>query len=160
MKVPFSILPVGSDSAFPLRTELKRPIVALLLAKEDRQFVVFAVVDSGADLCVFPASVATRLGISLPNDRASTFSGSGETTQLAYFEPIQATILPMDAPNIEPDQEPIAFPLYAGFCETLEHFGMGLLGHESFFSRFTVSFNYTQSYFEILEPVILAPALS
>jgi hypothetical protein len=150
MKIPFSNLPVGSDSAFPLRTELKRPIVALLLAKEDRQFVVFAIVDSGADLCIFPASVATRLGITLPNDKASAFSGSGETTQLAYFETIQATILPMDAPNIDPDQEPIAFPLYAGFCETLEHIGMGLLGHEGFFSRFTVSFHNLQNYFEIL----------
>ena len=55
----------------------------------------------------------------------------------------------MDATNIEPDQQPLAFPLYAGFCETLEHIGMGLLGQEGFFSRFAVSFNNAQSYFEI-----------
>lgn len=149
MKIPFSVLPASPDSAFFDRSELKRPIVALLLAKDDHQVIVYAVVDSGADLCVFPASLATSLGIALPNDKASVFSGSGETPQIAYFEQVQATILPMDATNIEPDQQPLAFPLYAGFCETLEHIGMGLLGQEGFFSRFAVSFNNAQSYFEI-----------
>lgn len=70
--------------------------------------------------------------------------------QTAWFEEIQATILPMEAPNIEPDQEPLVFPLYAGFCETMEHIGMGLLGQEGFFSRFAVNFHHAQNYFEIL----------
>ncbi len=112
--------------------------------------VVFAVVDSGADLCVFPASMAKDLGIAIPNERSSAFSGSGETTQTAYFENVQATILPMDGPNIDPHQQPLTFPLYAGFCDTLEHVGMGLLGQEGFFSRFAVHFNNAESYFEIL----------
>lgn len=149
MKIPFSFLPASPDPAFPGRFELKRPIVALLLTRGDCQVVVFAVVDSGADLCVFPASLATRLEITLPNGKASAFSGSGETSQMAYFAQIQATILPMDSPSIGPDQEPLTFPLYAGFCETIEHVGMGLLGQEGFFSHFSVSFYHAQSYFEI-----------
>jgi hypothetical protein len=150
MKIPFSFLPVQPDSAFPNRSEIKRPIVALLLSAGDRSIIVFAVIDSGADLCVFPASIATDLGIEIPNRSSSLFSGSNDTAQLAYFEQIQATILPMDAPNIEPNQEPLAFPLYAGFCDTLEHIGMGLLGQEGLFSRFAVNFNHAESYFEIL----------
>ena len=150
MKIPFSFLPIPPDSAFPNRDEIKRPIVALLIANGDRQTIIFCVVDSGADLCVFPASLATRLGFALRRDKASAFSGSGETTQMAFFVEVQATILPMDGPNIDPNQEPLAFPLYAGFCDTLEHVGMGLLGQEGFFSRFTVHFNNAESYFEIL----------
>jgi hypothetical protein len=150
MKIPFSSLPADPDSAFPDRSELKRPIVALLLANGDHQVVVFAVVDSGADVCVFPASVAEQLGISLPSRRISAFSGSGDTSQTAYFEHVEATILPMDAPGIEPDQPPMTFPLYAGFCESMEHIGMGLLGNDGFFSRFAVSFHHARSYFEIL----------
>jgi hypothetical protein len=69
---------------------------------------------------------------------------------MTYFEEVQATILPMDSPNIDPGQEPLTFPLYAGFCDTLEHVGMGLLGQEGFFSRFTVNFHNAESYFEIL----------
>jgi hypothetical protein len=150
MKIPFSFLPAGPDSAFPLRSELKRPIVALLLANGERRVIVYAVVDSGADVCVFPASVARDLDIQIPNERASTFSGSSDAIQMAYFDEIQATILPMESAKIAPNQEPISFPLYSGFCETLEHVGMGLLGHEGFFSRFEVRFNHAESYFEIL----------
>ncbi len=124
--------------------------MALLITNGERQTVIFCVVDSGADLCIFPASLADRLGIELPKDRSSAFSGSGETTQMAYFVEVQATMLAMDGPNIDPGQEPLTFSLYAGFCDTLEHVGMGLLGQEGFFSRFTVHFHNVQSYFEIL----------
>jgi hypothetical protein len=39
--------------------------------------------------------------------------------------------------------------LYAGFCESLEHTGMGLLGRDGFFSRFEVVMNRSQAFFEI-----------
>ncbi len=150
MKLPYSILPAEADAAFPERASVSRPIVALHLARDGKEMVVFAIVDSGADQCVFPASIAEALGIPVPNQRASAFSGSSQVSQVAYFDQVQATILPMDAPNIEPGQEPISFPLYAGFCETLEHVGMGLLGQEGFFSRFTLRFDAAQNYFEVL----------
>ncbi len=150
MKLPYSDFPFTPDRAFPERALIRRPVVALYLQSGDRSVVAFAVVDSGADACVFPATVARDLGISFPNERFSKFSGSAEEPQFAFFAEIQATILPMDAPHIDPGQEPMTFSLYAGFCETLEHVGMGLLGHEGFFSRFAVSFYAAQNYFEIL----------
>jgi len=150
MKLPFSFLPVSSDAAFPSRLELKGPILALFLENGNNRVIVYAVVDSGADVCVFPASVARDLKLSLQKDKVSAFSGFGETTQIAYFEQIQATILPMESAEIGADQEPISFPLYAGFCETLEHVGMGLLGQEGFFSRFKVNFHNSQNFFEIV----------
>ena len=150
MKLPYSELPAAPDAAFPNRTHVFRPIVALQIEKDDRQVVVFAIVDSGADQCVFPASIAEALGISIPNAHASAFSGSSDNPQIAYYEQVQATILPMDGPHIEPDQEPLTFPLFAGFCETLEHVGMGLLGQDGFFSRFAIQFSAAQNYFEIL----------
>jgi len=112
--------------------------------------VVFALIDSGADSCVFPASVADALGISIPNANASRFSGSTGEAQIAYYERIQATILPMDGPNIEPNQEPLSFPLFAGFCESMEHVGMGVLGLEGFFTRFSLHFHCAAGSFEIL----------
>ena len=152
MKIPFSSLPVSPDSAIPSRIELKRPIVALLLERGNIRVIVYAVVDSGADVCVFPASVARDLGINIGNQGTSSFSGSGDATQMAWFAEIQATILPMEAPNIEPNQAPLTFPLYAGFCDTMERIGMGLLGQEGLSSRFTVNFHHAQNYFEIQSP--------
>ncbi len=150
MKLPFSELPAPSTEAFPQRTSISRPIVGLLLEKDGCQMLVFALIDSGADTCVFPASVAETLGIPIPNDKPSRFSGSNSEPQIAYYEEIQATILPMDGPNIDPDQTPLTFPLYAGFCETMEHVGMGVLGLDDFFYRFSVNFHRAQGYFELL----------
>ena len=150
MKIPYSDLRVKPDAAFPDRTSLDRPIVALLLNKGEKSVIAYATVDSGADNCVFPASIGLALGIDLPNPRGSLFSGSRDEPQVAYYEQIEVTILPMESQEIPTGQEPLSFPLYAGFCDTLEHVGMGLLGHAGFFSRFEVRFHAARRYFEIL----------
>lgn len=150
MKIAYSSLPVKPDAAFPQRTAIDHPIVALLLQKGDLAVVAYALADSGANSCVFPASVAASLGIEIPNARRSIFSGTLSEPQAAYYEEIQVTILPLESPEIETEQEPVTFSLYAGFCETLEHVGMGLLGQEGFFSRFAVKFHAAKRYFEIL----------
>jgi hypothetical protein len=121
-----------------------------MLENAGHQVVVLAILDSGADTCVFPASIAEALGIVIPNEKSSRFSGSNNEPQIAYYEEVNATILPMDAPDIDPDQPPLTFPLYAGFCETMEHIGMGVLGLDGFFSRFNVNFHYAKGHFEIL----------
>ena len=150
MKIPFSVLPSSPNAAFPDRRERDRPIVALYLSRGDKAVVAYALVDSGADSCVFPASVARSLDIEIPNERAAIFSGSLSESQVAYFAELEAMILPMESEVIDADQEPISFSLYAGFCETLEHVGMGLLGHDGFFSRFRVCFHAGERYFEVV----------
>jgi hypothetical protein len=150
VKIPYSELPTKPNAAFPQRSAIDRPIVALLLSRGDRSILAYAFVDSGADSCVFPASIGAALGIAIPNQHPATFSGTLDSSQVAYFDEIQATVLPLESAEITADQEPITFPLYAGFCETLEHVGMGLLGHEGFFSRFEIRFCASQRYFEIL----------
>ena len=150
MKIPYSELPAKPNAAFPQRLAIDRPITALLLSKGDRSVLAYAIVDSGADSCVFPASLATTLGITIPNERPALFSGTLDESQIAYFEEIQVTILPLESSEITADQEPVTFPLYAGFCDTLEHVGLGLLGQEGFFSRFQVNFHAARRFFEIL----------
>ena len=150
MKIPYSDLRVRPDAAFPDRRSLDRPIVALLLTRGEKSVIAYATVDSGADNCVFPASIGLALGIDLPNPRSSLFSGSRDEPQVAYYEQIDVTILPIESEQISTDQEPLSFSLYAGFCDTLEHVGMGLLGHAGFFSRFEVRFHAAMRYFEIL----------
>jgi hypothetical protein len=150
VKIPYSDLRVRPDAAFPDRRSLDRPIVALLLTRGEKSVIAYATVDSGADNCVFPASIGLALGIDLPNPRSSLFSGSRDEPQVAYYEQIDVTILPIESEQISTDQEPLSFSLYAGFCDTLEHVGMGLLGHAGFFSRFEVRFHAAMRYFEIL----------
>ena len=69
---------------------------------------------------------------------------TSEHGQIAYFGTVQANIW-----NGRPDESPITFPLYAGFCETLEHVGMGLLGQDGFFSQFNIQFEYAANFFDV-----------
>jgi hypothetical protein len=144
MDFAYSAMPASPDGAFPDRTVIKRPLLRLTLRYNDRSFSTWAIVDSGADFCLFPASIAVQLGVAIPNPKATPFSGTADAPQIAYFETVQATI-----GNGEPDGTPLTFDLYAGFCETLEHVGLGLLGQESFFSRFIVSFDHSQNLIRI-----------
>ncbi|MGB9072901.1 MAG: hypothetical protein WCC22_09530 [Terriglobales bacterium] len=88
--------------------------------------------------------MAHQLGITIPNQNASVFSGTADSPQIAYFETIRVNIWDSQAKVF-----PISFDLYAGFCETLEHVGVGLLGQDGFFSRFAVTMDRAHSFFEI-----------
>jgi hypothetical protein len=103
-----------------------------------------ALLDSGADDCIFPASLAGPLGITIPNQNSYIFSGSGQASQVAFFENVEVAIWDYRS------RTPVTvFGLYAGFCETMEHTGLGLLGQVGFFSKFKVTFDHADGYFEI-----------
>jgi hypothetical protein len=140
MEFSYANFPAHSDSAFPGRSALRRPVIGILLKHGTKTVIAKAIVDSGADFCVFPSSLAAQLGIALPTPHATVFSGTADAPQTAYFTVVQATIW-----NANQDEVPITFELYAGFCDTLEHIGLGLLGQEGFFSRFPITFDYASN---------------
>jgi hypothetical protein len=144
MQFPYTVFPARPDGAFPNRQSISRPILSVTLQHGDLSIATFAIVDSGADNCLFPASLAAQLGITVPNQNTYVFTGTSEQGQLAYFETVQATIW-----NGRGEEAPLRFDLYAGFCETLEHVGMGLLGQEGFFSRFRIRFVQVDNFFEV-----------
>ncbi len=128
MRIAYSKFRTKPDAVFPNRHFVSRPVAPLMLKKNGKSLSVLALVDSGADICIFPASFAAALTISIPNRNPYRFSGTADAPQIAYFEWIEATIL-----NIEQPQQNFRFDLHAGFCDTLEHVGLGLPGQEGFF---------------------------
>ena len=120
-------------------------MLTVLLEKSGKSIAGLAIVDSGADNCLFPASFAAALGVTIPNQNAYVFSGTAEAPQIAYFETIRTTIW-----NGNPDEKALQFDLYAGFCDTLELVGLGLMGQDGFFSRYQIQFYYEQNYFDVL----------
>lgn len=85
-----------------------------------------------------------QLGITIPNQHAHVFSGTADEPQIAYFDVVRATIW-----NGNSSETPIVFDLQAGFCSSLEHVGLGLLGQEGFFSAFKILFSHTDAFFEV-----------
>lgn len=100
-----------------------------------------AIVDSGADDCVFPASFASHLGLDIANNtRTFIFGGAGSKNQTAYFFDLNVTF-----------EDFVSFKISIGFTPALEHVGIGLLGQNGFFENFTVSFDLSNRLFS-LEP--------
>lgn len=145
MVFPFVTFPAPPTAAFPNRTQIRRPILQLSLQRGNLSVVSFALVDSGADECIFPASLGVALGVPIPNPNVYVFSGTANQPQNAYFDTVHARIWTF----ANPAELAFEFDLYAGFCDTLEHVGLGLLGQNGFFSRFRVNMDHAHNSMEI-----------
>lgn len=130
-----SVLP---SQAFPNRNSTPRPVLAVILVNGNLIWPCYAIVDSGADDCVFPASFAARIGLNLASGRHYPFRGAGGGDQDAHFFDIQFVI-----PNVT------RYRLAVGFTPALEGAGIGLLGQNGFFSRFRVGFNLRRGLFTL-----------
>jgi hypothetical protein len=97
-------------------------------------FPCYALIDSGADDCIFPASFGRQLGLDIQTGRHYPFGGAGSVNLDAYFFDIQIAI-----PGIRR-----SYNLAVGFTEALEPQGCGLLGQNGFFDRFSVRFNHSR----------------
>lgn len=146
MVFPFVSFPAPPTAAFPNRTQIRRPILRLTLERGNRRVASLALVDSGADECIFPASLGAVLGVPIPNPNVLVFSGSANQPQNAYFDKVHVRVWTFASPP----QLAFHFDLYAGFCDTLEHVGLGLLGQNGFFSRFKVNMDHAHDSMEII----------
>lgn len=144
MKFPFLKFPAPPQPAFPGKSECLRPVLPIFLFKGQKSIRTFALVDSGADNCVFPASFATQLGIALPNQNTCVFCGTGKDPQVAFYENIGVVVWSVANKSVA-----FTFELYAGFCSTMEHTGLGLLGQDGFFSKYKVTIDQRNQCFDI-----------
>lgn len=129
---------VAPNAAFPARRTTQRPYVAIDLFNGTRSFRSYALIDSGADDCIFPASFARQLGLNYLAGRHYPFGGAGDGNQDAYFFDLELDII---------DISRYAVPI--GFSPSVEKFGHGVLGQNGFFDRFSLSFHLARGVFSI-----------
>jgi hypothetical protein len=101
-----------------------------------RDFSCYAIVDSGADDCMFPGVFAAQIGLELTSGRPYVFSGAGSRGQLAYFFEIEIEIAGA-----------LKYQLPIGFTQAMDAARVGLLGQNGFFDRFNVAFLLRQRKF-------------
>lgn len=130
--------------AFPSRRGTKRPALGVRLSCNNRSIQTFGIVDSGADDCVFPASLARSLGITIPNERRYVFSGAADNAQFAFFD-----VAHMDILDFSGNTAVYGFDLDVGFTAALDRPGFGLLGQNGFFSRFKITFDHVNDFIEL-----------
>lgn len=136
----YQVVPLDPPSeAFPRRTTTLRPRIPLALTEEGTRFPCLALVDSGADDCLFPISFARQLGLKVPNRRRYAFGGAGGgDVQTAHFFDLQITI-----GNVARYRIPV------GFTTALEGHNIGVLGQNGFFNHFAAAFNFRKGIFTL-----------
>lgn len=116
-----------------------RPVIPLILSFKDKSFSYSALIDSGADFCLFDTSVAASLGIELQDGVRSEAFGIGGPAQELYIHVINITV------------DKIRYQAKVGFIKNMTQTGYGILGQVGFFDKFKVSFDYANKEI-ILEP--------
>jgi len=109
--------------AFPTGRLARRPILSLAIQNGQHRFACYAIVDSGADHCVFPRSFMQPLGLDPLTAPTDVTSGVGSAD------------VPLHFANVTLHFGFTQFGIYAGFTTGVDRLGIGLLGQTGFFDR-------------------------
>jgi len=127
------------SEAFPRRFSVSRPVIPIQLINGKDKVGHLAIIDSGADFCVFHASMGEVIGIAIESGKKQDFCGvSVQSQQLtAYFHAIQIGVGGYE------------FDCWVGFSKDIEGLPYGFLGQHGFFSLFNVTFDYSKERIEL-----------
>lgn len=129
----YPVIPKPS-SAFPRRFSASRPVIPIQLINGKARIQHHALIDSGADFCVFPAAIGEYIGLTIDSGKIQELGGIANSKLVAYFH------------NIKIEVGGYEFDCYAGFSRDMEH---SLLGQTGFFSLFNVFLDYNKGKIEL-----------
>jgi hypothetical protein len=138
MKFKYKKFRVPLSPAFPKRKYLLRPIIPLLLTYQDRTIGYEALLDSGADFCIFHAEIGEFLDIPVLNGKKESFGGIVGQQAVAYIHKVDFTLGGNSYPSIP-----------VGFSYDIAPHGYGILGHYGFFNIFRVIFDLKKEQIEL-----------
>jgi hypothetical protein len=122
------------DSAF------ERPYVEITVGHEGSEEAYLTLVDSGADINVFSASLANDLGIDMEKGSPLTVRGATGEAETFYMHPVTITV------------GGVTFETEAAFAD-IPHLELaGLAGQRGFFDQFKVTFNFREGEIDLTEP--------
>lgn len=128
------------NSPFPNKINALRPVIKIEFDNPTRgKFSYFVLVDSGADYCMFHASIGESLGLNIKSGKPLIFYGTSGEPQQAYFHKITFKI---GGHSHTAD---------VGFSYDMEKLAYGLLGQDGFFDKWNVKFEYKKENVEIKE---------
>lgn len=111
--------------------------VVLVNPKTRRQIICHALVDSGADFCIFHGLFGEAIGLDVRAGKTQPFRGVTSGKAKAY---VHQVILEVSG---------VGGKVPVGFSYDLETPFRGLLGQRGFFELFKVSFNFPQRWFQL-----------
>lgn len=135
LKFPYTKVPV-SDVYGKKIGEAYRPIVSLSLFYGGKKLNVLALVDTGADECLFPGEFARILGHNLTKGKPRIFAGIGG----AITGYLHQTVVKLG---------PFKFRINIYYSDDWNKWGFGLLGQNGFLTKFDAFFSRRDKEFSI-----------
>ncbi len=129
LKYNYIKFPSEPSAAFPRRFSASRPVIPIRLIKGAKNVRYHAIIDSGADLCIFHAKIGEVIGLTIDFGKLLTFNGISGQPSTAYFH------------DIEIEVGGHRFDCYAGFSRDIDNMPYGLLGQVGFFNLFNIIFD-------------------
>lgn len=131
IQIPYRAYPIPADNKLDSKkSSFLRPVVDLTLPTPDGgQIGYSAIIDSGADYCLFHGDIGEQLGLEVKKGKALSFYGTGGRKQTAYFHEITFFI------------EGEAITSTVGFSYGIGSISVGLLGQNGFFDTFKIEFD-------------------
>lgn len=114
-----------------------RPIIPVRLIYNNNILNIAALIDSGADFCLFNAEIGRRLGVTIEEGRLLKFFGIAKTPIEVYLYPIKLQVIGID--------HIINIPV--GFTESPG--ATAILGQEGFFDAYRIKFERDHNIIEI-----------
>jgi len=127
MKFPFIRIPADPNPAFPNRHSILRPNIPVRLINPDDRSKYFdfkAMIDSGADVSIFPGPIGEIIGLDIENKKILPIRGISGKEILTYLHKI---ILEIGGWK---------YPTSAFFCK--DDITFPILGIDGFFNLFEV----------------------
>lgn len=140
-KVEFSYsrIRIAPSEASPKGRIARRPLAeAKVTASNGRTARLRTLLDSGADSCVLPLSLATALGLDVPRLPKALTGGVGSQSNVTYYDNLTIDL-----------GSGIVFNAYVGFTQGMDAIGLGLLGQDGFFDRYNVEFRNAEGIFTV-----------
>jgi len=131
----FSYLKIPTND--PKRKWIARPIIQVALTGPGKSVIVDALIDSGADKCLFNSEIAKEIGLILEKGDAEYFGGIEGGKIKSFVHKIQLQIVGLDK-KVE---------VSAGFIKDLKV--SAILGQEGFFDAFKIKFEKDHNCIEI-----------
>jgi len=119
-----------------------RPIIPLSIRQGNGQIRYEALIDSGADFCIFHAELGRLLGLDIEKGMRKKFGGVTGQTGIAFIHAVT-----LDLGGFEVETE-------CGFSDDISRDGYGILGQDGFFDNFKVTFDRRSEKVELVPKAI------
>lgn len=138
LKFSYKKFPSEANEAFPDHKLAQRPVIPITVKYKDQKIDYLALIDSGADFCIFHGEIGQLLGIDIKNGKKLEFFGVTGEKESAYFHKITISIGGHGK------------QCYCGFSElNKSKLPYGILGQRGFFDMFKIIMDYKKNRIEL-----------